>query len=90
MKTPKCKIHGEMIKIEVTQGEGENLKSLGFIWFCKEKECDECEDYQEDLVSAIIDDFEMDVSEDCELPNEARAELNFYKQAAKQLKLFAS
>lgn len=46
--TPSCPIHGEMELCKITQGEGKDEIVLGYIWFCKEKECDECQDYDSD------------------------------------------
>ena len=41
MITPACPLHGEMELVEISQGE----TLLGWIWFCREKECQECADY---------------------------------------------
>ena len=47
MTPPSCPIHGEMELCKITQGEGKDEILLGYLWFCKEKECDECEDYDD-------------------------------------------
>jgi hypothetical protein len=41
MITPACPLHGDMQLVEISQGD----TLLCFVWFCREKECDECADY---------------------------------------------
>lgn len=76
---PKCKKHGEMTKTEITQG----THSLGFVWFCKEEECDECEDYTPAL-DEVIREYVADGGAES-VARKAKKELAFHKEAMKQL-----
>jgi hypothetical protein len=55
MSEPACPIHGPMMLVVITQGEGENEVYLGKAWFCTHNDtnsrdyCDNCEDYHEEL-----------------------------------------
>jgi hypothetical protein len=50
--TPACPLHGPMMLVHVTQGEGKEETDLGYVWFCVNNDegkpdeyCDNCEDY---------------------------------------------
>lgn len=55
MTVPSCPLHGPMKLVKLTQGEGEEEKLLGWVWFCvnddqgKPDYCDNCEDFTGDL-----------------------------------------
>jgi hypothetical protein len=59
---PQCPIHGEMKLVEVTQGD----MLLGFVWFCKVEQCQECEDYDPNVHGERVAQFltDEDVEED--------------------------
>ena len=49
MTPPTCPLHGPMTLGTITQGEGDDEIYLGKVWWCMEKDCDECEDYHEEF-----------------------------------------